>query len=238
MKTFVLLILFPFFIPSLALGQSKVIVVGAGLSGLTVAYRLLQSGYDVEVYEARKRPGGRVFSVNVGGFIEELGGKDLSDGGDASSILSLAKELQLSASMAPASHLDQYFDSDQNKVIDSDCFEDGFPMLNQTMLDRLSYLQSQAKNLGEVLDSFFSDYPLRKKIFRIRVRNFQGAEPEQLAPSEVDGLIHLLKLNDLRRQEKANKAPKEFKYTDVPGGFKFLTIDGGNARLVEELVKR
>ena len=45
-----------------ALAQSgrRVIVVGAGFSGLTAAYELTRAGYDVTVVEARNRVGGRV----------------------------------------------------------------------------------------------------------------------------------------------------------------------------------
>ena len=38
----------------------KVIVLGAGMSGLTAAYELVQAGHDVTVLEARLRPGGRI----------------------------------------------------------------------------------------------------------------------------------------------------------------------------------
>lgn len=41
----------------------KVIVIGAGLSGLSAANALLQSGVDVTVLEARNRIGGRVWTV-------------------------------------------------------------------------------------------------------------------------------------------------------------------------------
>ena len=46
----------------------KVAVVGAGLAGLTAGWRLQQAGYEVEVLEADDHPGGRVWSVDAGGF--------------------------------------------------------------------------------------------------------------------------------------------------------------------------
>ena len=41
----------------------RVVVVGAGFSGLTAAFELSQAGYDVTVVEARNRVGGRVVSL-------------------------------------------------------------------------------------------------------------------------------------------------------------------------------
>ncbi|MGH9863311.1 MAG: flavin monoamine oxidase family protein [Candidatus Acidiferrales bacterium] len=40
----------------------KVIVIGAGLAGLSAAYELTQAGHDVTVLEAQMRPGGRIFT--------------------------------------------------------------------------------------------------------------------------------------------------------------------------------
>ncbi len=43
--------------------RGSVVVVGAGLAGLTCAYELQRAGWKVTVLEARNRPGGRVYTV-------------------------------------------------------------------------------------------------------------------------------------------------------------------------------
>ena len=51
----------------------RVLVLGAGITGLTLAYELGKAGYDCRVLEGRARPGGRVFTVRRGTVSEEDG---------------------------------------------------------------------------------------------------------------------------------------------------------------------
>ncbi len=75
--------------------KQDVAIIGAGLAGLTAAYRMQKNGVNVEVYEARKRVGGRVLTALVknssGKYsIAELGGQNITDGGAAANIINLA----------------------------------------------------------------------------------------------------------------------------------------------------
>jgi len=51
--------------------HTKVIVLGAGLSGLASAWELQKLGYDVQVLEGRARTGGRCFTIRKGTASEE-----------------------------------------------------------------------------------------------------------------------------------------------------------------------
>jgi monoamine oxidase len=61
----------------LAQAGKRIVVIGAGFSGLTAAYELSRVGYDVTVVEARGRIGGRIvsFSDFVPGKVVEGGGE-------------------------------------------------------------------------------------------------------------------------------------------------------------------
>ena len=61
----------------LSAAAGRVVVIGAGLSGLAAAYELAQAGYEVTVVEARNRVGGRVIS-----FSDLVPGKNVEGGGE------------------------------------------------------------------------------------------------------------------------------------------------------------
>ncbi len=60
----------------------KVIVIGAGLAGMSAAYELTQAGHDVTVLEARTRSGGRVWTLRdnyPAGMYAEAGATNVFD---------------------------------------------------------------------------------------------------------------------------------------------------------------
>ena len=74
----------------------RIAVVGAGLAGLTAAYRLKQKGYQATVYEATSRMGGRCWTIRgafADGQLAEHGGEAIDSNHQA--IKQLAQELGL-----------------------------------------------------------------------------------------------------------------------------------------------
>lgn len=54
------------------LKAKKVVIIGAGIAGLTVAYELEKCGVSYRLLEARHRPGGRVETVRGGDLVDEF----------------------------------------------------------------------------------------------------------------------------------------------------------------------
>src|SRR5208282_313176 len=63
--------------PRIRSNGKRIVVIGAGFSGLACAYELLHVGYDVIVIEARNRLGGRVLS-----FRDWIPGRNVEGGGE------------------------------------------------------------------------------------------------------------------------------------------------------------
>jgi monoamine oxidase len=82
--------------PARAASSASIVVVGAGLAGLTCAYRLKQAGYRAQVYEAATRLGGRCWSGRgffADGQIYEHGGELIDQGHNQ--LRGLVQELRL-----------------------------------------------------------------------------------------------------------------------------------------------
>ncbi len=80
----------------------RVVIVGAGISGLSVAYRLLQAlpQAEVTVLEQRDRPGGTVWTEHADGFQVETGANGFLDTKPAT--LQLCRDVGLGDRLIPA----------------------------------------------------------------------------------------------------------------------------------------
>jgi oxygen-dependent protoporphyrinogen oxidase len=78
----------------------RVAVVGAGVGGLTAAYRLTRAGATVTVFEAEPKPGGRVETVRTGGYVIDTAATAV--GGGYAVYTALAAELGVRIVPSPA----------------------------------------------------------------------------------------------------------------------------------------
>lgn len=90
-----------------ALGDAvrSVVVIGAGVAGLTAAQGLARAGCEVTVLEARSRTGGRLHTVDVDGTPVDLGGAWVHDGQRAPTVPVFA---HLGVDLLPAKITDMF----------------------------------------------------------------------------------------------------------------------------------
>ena len=81
--------------------QVPVLIVGAGISGLTCAYYLRKSGIDAHILEAAPRPGGVIRSERRDGFLLELGPQSFSG---TPQLRNLCRDLAIENDLVEAPH--------------------------------------------------------------------------------------------------------------------------------------
>lgn len=210
-------------------GQSenpKVVVVGAGLAGLTTACRLQQKGVDVHVYEARNRVGGRVLTAFVGDDIAELGGQNVSDGGDSENMPRLIEELglELRIDKVRISHTRFYFDGAEMHSITQLLNDKHFHP--EDLKHTLTRLSQKSSNMRGVLHSLFAEDDPIFKIFSVKLAAFEGGTIDKLSSYYGPTTLYHMLLGGIA------VAHPDDSYVSLS------SIRGGNSLLPEKMAKK
>lgn len=205
--------------------KPTVVIVGAGLAGLTTAYRLHQQGANIHVYEARNRVGGRILTAQVGNEIVELGGQNLSDGGLAENIQRLIDELNLEIK-THRNHLSfSYFNGEEflsesslrTNVVD--------PVNLQSKLDEVA---STARHMRDVMDALFKEKTPLYNALSVRLAAYEGASPEKLS---------LLYMGTLYQMLLGGICAVHPGHIDEENYVEMITLKEGNQTLPEKLAQ-
>lgn len=207
-------------------GDAKIVIVGAGLAGLTAAYRLHAAGKDVELYDARNRVGGRVYTVSINGGIAELGAQNITDGGEAINLHRLIEEfgLELTSNRVNINH-SYYNGRDLTPLIQ--LFKSHKYDLQKLRNDLDSYART-AKNMKELLENILEESDPLYKVIAVRLAAYEGASVEKLSPLYVETLFHMLQGGICAVHQGSGI---EDNFVDL------VSIKGGNSLLPEKMAK-
>lgn len=168
----------------------KVVVIGAGLSGLTTAYRLDEKGFNVEVYEARNRVGGRIFTAYVCDHVVELGGQNLLDGGDAENVLALVDELDLETEAGYLPTQTQFCEN--GKCYDVNSLLQAYQFNSNELKKKLVQISLVSNNMLDVLHTLFHDNPILISTCASFLAGYEGVPPEKLSTMSIETLYNFL----------------------------------------------
>lgn len=200
----------------------KIVVVGAGIAGLTTSYRLQKGGMNVELYEARNRVGGRIFTAKVGRSLAELGGQNISDGGESENLNRLIEEfgLHLTSSRILLKH--SYFNGKEliplKEIVKGKRFDP------QALKKQIKELSAVSHNMKEVLEQIVDIKDPLYKILAVRLAAYEGGSVEELSPFYGKTLFSML-LGGICPVHPSDSS------VDL------ITIQGGNALLPEKMAE-
>lgn len=208
--------------------KPKVAVIGAGIAGLTAAYRLHQADIDVHVYEARGRVGGRIFTAIVNDQIVELGGHNICDGGVAVNLHRLIDEFGIEITQSRGYiNNNNYFTGDElipvHELLDPNKFD---PVILKM---QLADIASRSSNMLECLNEFFNGKDLLYKIFAARLSGYEGGTVDKLSSFYVETLYHQLLGGICAVHQRGDS---------VDYSVNFMRIEGGNSLLPQQLAQQ
>lgn len=149
----------------------KILIVGAGLSGLSTAYALRKSNVDIEILEARSRLGGRILTKHLNSKYLELGATWF--GPHHTSLLKLIRELNIPFKtqengregiydFRPKGNIERF--QIPNQEVSTYKFENG----TSTLIDRLKQETSVPIHYNEVVKSVKFD-----QVFDVQTKDRQ-----------------------------------------------------------------
>jgi monoamine oxidase len=195
-------------------------VIGAGLAGLVTAYRLQQAGFAVELFEARERLGGRIFTANVQGHAAELGAQNILDGDKAENLFRLIAELDLELEYSSRKFARSYFNG-QQFVEDRD-----FPQEREALREKLERLKRSKRSMREVLEALFGQDRGLIHTYSCMLAGYEGASVDKLSSYYVETLYYML----IGGFSAAHQAEGRDDFV-----IEHAWIKGGNSHLIEKL---
>ncbi len=183
-----------------ATGGPRIAIIGAGVAGLTAAYRLGQRGLNAKVFDSWNRVGGRMFTARgmwADGQLTELGGELIDT--DHESLRGLAEELGLT--------LDPILEVEDSGIRQDTWFFDGRIVTDAEIVDafrpvatRLAedvakeddedeFARIDELNLAAYLDSITELSPLLRELIDVAYVGEYGREIAEQSPWNLLWLI-------------------------------------------------
>lgn len=191
----------------------KIIVTGAGISGLSAAIRLARCGFDIEVFEQQEKPGGKLAEISGNGFRFDAGPSLFTMPDYVNELLSESNKLPYQRIKT----LCNYFFADGTYFSASG--------------DQKTFIKEAASAWGENEDALSRHFEENKKIYEITAPVFLEKSLHRiqtyLRPEGIRGILNLWRINMFSSMNSRNKKhfsnPKTVQYFN-----RYATYNGSN----------
>jgi phytoene desaturase len=193
----------------------KIIIIGAGLGGLSAAVRLAKSGFSVTVLEKNETVGGKVNFVEADGYKFDTGASLLTMKHVLEDVFSFAgRELKDYLDIAPLEPICRYFWSDETRF-------DASTDIQKTENEIANLEPQDVENFRKYLADSKQKYEIAERTFLAKSLNDL---PELIRPKY---LKDLLKISTLKTLDKHNE--KYFKSEKLQQVFnRYATYNGSS----------
>lgn len=159
--------------------RRRIVILGGGISGLTVAYELSRAGYTCTVLEASHRCGGRILTVRHGDLIDEIGNPQICRFDDEPHLYFNGGAARIPSSHKTLLHycrqlgveLELFINENKHALIHDPQFNGGRPMRNLDVSTNLKGFMAELMFKGfsqAELDQPFTDSEAEAMIAVIR----------------------------------------------------------------------
>ncbi|MCC3862120.1 flavin monoamine oxidase family protein [Pseudemcibacter aquimaris] len=190
----------------------KVIILGAGLSGMAMAYEMTKKGYDCKIIEARSFVGGRCQSARKGTVLQEVGGETQVCRFEDDQYLNIGP-WRIPAEHKPTIHY---------------CHELGVPL--EPMLNESNHALLYSENIegslkGKRIKQIDAKIDRQGYISELLAKAASGGKlDDELNEEDVEGLLDYLKSTGLLSRKELNyRANRARGHSEYPGA----GLDGG-----------
>ena len=181
----------------------RVVILGAGIAGMTAAHELIKAGFDCVVLEARARPGGRCWTLRGGDKIEER---------DSAQMVRWGRADELYFNPGPA-RLPQH-----HQAILGYCKELGVPLQPTVNDNRNALLHDAASFDGKPVRSRQVANDLRGHIAELLAKAvYQGALDQTLTAADKVSLLALVRGFGRLQPDHSYRGSARAGYAELPG---------------------